>query len=576
MSEPARPRPATAAAIEAALDLRRSGATYKAALERLLLELDEHQADSFMLQLKESRGAWALLLGGDGGRALFLGNALSGSVTPLAMLGFDVVLGDGSPMRVAWALERGAHETPGRVSAVRLAPGERLPFADRTFDLVVQEGRRDHPDAELERIGRGERVLVADNRLAYKRSLGFRGRYHVPGPFEWLRAVLRPARGERTLPGYRKLLGGPTRAFALYPDAREFSHVVGLSQPAPRLTIGPKERANRLKVVAKKLGLFPWFTPSFALIGGSRKRPRLERILDAVAERTGEPRPDLDILIASRSNTAVVLAGPPDLPGGWVLHVALSPNKQHLVDNHARFLRTLADRFPEVPAPALLFEGPLEGVRLSVERRLGGWSAPQITGDTRATGRMFLDVSRHLAALKLGPPRPLERAEFEDLIGERFDRVRDLCAVESTRRAVERAKHELAEALVGRPLTRVLYHADLRAKHVQVDPDGRVRGYMDWGASEDEFLPYIDLLHLIVQQRKQEGSDLPGVAWRAVKAGALRAHERQALDDHGRRLGLDRDTRRALESAYPVLVAGMAERNWDYSRPRWVHRQYAI
>jgi len=25
-----------------------------------------------------------------------------------------------------------------------------------------------------------------------------------------------------------------------------------------------------------------------------------------------------------------------------------------------------------------------------------------------------------------------------------------------------------------------------------------------------------------------------------------------------------------------VLVAGMAERNWDYSRPRWVHRQFGL
>ena len=33
-----------------------------------------------------------------------------------------------------------------------------------------------------------QRVLVADNRLAYKRSTGHRGRFHRPGPLEWLRA----------------------------------------------------------------------------------------------------------------------------------------------------------------------------------------------------------------------------------------------------------------------------------------------------------------------------------------------------------------------------------------------------
>ena len=39
---------------------------------------------------------------------------------------------------------------------------------------------------------------------------------------------------------------------------------------------------------------------------------------------------------------------------------------------------------------------------------------------------------------------------------------------------------------------------------------------------------------------------------------------------------LDEDTARAIEGLYPVLVAAMAEKNWDYSRPRWLHRQFGI
>jgi hypothetical protein len=28
--------------------------------------------------------------------------------------------------------------------------------------------------------------------------------------------------------------------------------------------------------------------------------------------------------------------------------------------------------------------------------------------------------------------------------------------------------------------------------------------------------------------------------------------------------------------AYPLLLAAMAESHWDYSRPRWVHRQFDL
>ncbi|HUR27571.1 MAG TPA: hypothetical protein VM509_05245, partial [Planctomycetota bacterium] len=56
----------------------------------------------------------------------------------------------------------------------------------------------------------------------------------------------------------------------------------------------------------------------------------------------------------------------------------------------------------------------------------------------------------------------------------------------------------------------------------------------------------------------------------------LRENERRALDLYRERLGLDERFRRALEELYPVLVAAMAERNWDYSRPRWLARQFEL
>jgi hypothetical protein len=86
----------------------------------------------------------------------------------------------------------------------------------------------------------------------------------------------------------------------------------------------------------------------------------------------------------------------------------------------------------------------------------------------------------------------------------------------------------------------------------------------------------VDLLHLIVHQRKQEADITPRQAWDIVREHQLRDHEQAALADYAHRLGLDAAYTGAIEAAWPALVAGMAELNWDYSRPLWIFREYQI
>jgi aminoglycoside phosphotransferase (APT) family kinase protein len=123
----------------------------------------------------------------------------------------------------------------------------------------------------------------------------------------------------------------------------------------------------------------------------------------------------------------------------------------------------------------------------------------------------------------------------------------------------------------------VLYHADLRGKHVQVDRDGSVLGYLDWGTAEPEGLPLVDLLHLVIHERKQELGCSAGDAWRIVRdRRGLRDYEEKAVSNYATALSLDADVVQAITELYPVLVAAMAEKNWDYSRPRWLHEQFGI
>ncbi len=574
------------------------GAPWRSTWEEFLRELPAERSDALMLLVKEGRGTWSCLLAGSGGQALFLGNALSGTVIALAAAGFAVTVMDPVSERLRLGSHRNRELAPGQTRELAADGAPRLPFDNGAFDLVVQEDGLPrlgtgwgHTLDECRRVCGGELLLCADNRLAYKRSSGRRGDFPVPSPLAWLRRALEPQEGEHTLPTYRRLVGDEqferTKAFSLYPHSRDFTHVVGLDGDGPELAVGPQERENPAKVIARAAGLFPWLTPSFALLtrrraaGRTRSEPRLARICEELAAHLDEPLPVVENLVATRSNTAVIHTKVPGAPqqeaaGRWTLHIPQSPQKHALCSRHMAFLARVTSDFPEVPVPAPLYEGEVDGLWLVCERRLPGLTAPQLAGHEPAMARMYADAARQLATLATTETTPLLEKEYDELVGDRFRLVIERCGRQQTARELQRMEAALGEVLRGADLPRVLYHADVRSKHMQVMPDGRVIGYLDWGASEEHFLPYVDLLHLMVHQRKQESGGTPREAWDLVRERRLRDYEQAALADYCARLDLSQDYARAIEAAWPALVAGMAEMNWDYSRPFWVHREYGL
>ena len=580
--------------LTAALAALDAGTPFKRVLEELLLELTDADAERLMLLVRESRGAWAPLLEARSGRVLFLGEAASGTPVALANLGFRVTLVSPSRELLRFARHRAGVLCPGPPHAVVAGTDASLPFADGAFDLVVQEGGLPGPEtgwghalAECRRVSRGELVLIADNRLGYKRSTGRRGRYHVPGPLEFVSRAASPPRGERTLAGYRRALSAAglerPRAFSLYPHSTEFVHVVAIEGDGPRLSLGPKERENRLKVWAHRLGLFPVLTPSFAIAaGGSGGPTRLDRVLAELARTLGEPLPRPAQLVATRGNTCVVLTAVPgasedDPAGRWCLHLPLSPSQRHQVDRHHEIVSRMGSAHPGIPVPQPLFAGSIEGAHLTCERRMGGVTAPQLPVSPRTSRNLLADAARLTVQLAVEPARPIDEDAFERLVGRKLDLVARYAHVPSTLERLAELRALAKEALVGESLPLVLSHADLRGKHVQVDGDGRVLGLLDWGSAEDRALPYFDLFHLVVHERKQEGHITAGEAWRLARDRAqLRGWEAAALDDYAHRLGLSDVLRRTVEAIYPALVAAMVESNWDYSRPRWVQRQFGL
>ncbi len=591
------PDPLPTAALERALAALRAGVPYKQALEALLLELDDESADRLMQLQREARGTWMLALrvprDTRPARALVLGNALSGVSIPLAQHGFEVTLLDRSELRLQWAVERNSALSTGPRTRAALATGaHELPFADGEFDLVLQEDGLPsaargwgHDVAELRRICGGELAVIADNRFAYKRSSGRRGVFDIPGPLAFLRRAAWS--DERTLAGQRRLASAPgfapPRAFALYPHASEYTFVVGLDGKGPTLELGPKERANRLKLGAHALGLFPWFAPSFAVLSARNEvaatPPRWQRLLTALEARTGESGAELEHVVATRGNSALLLTrgtrGGDE--GAWCVHIGLSAAQRRQLATHGRTLRELAKSHPACPVPQALAEGEFEGMFATVERRARGLTAPQLTGDLAATRRTLDGLVDALAGLVCVRDHVLDDAGFEALLGSRFDVVTAHAGAADTVEELGRMRERARRALVGARFPLVVHHADLRSKHVQVERDGRLVALLDWGSAEAADLPYFDLLHYVLHERKQADGLTAREMWRlALEPERLRDWERAALERYADRLGLGADFCGALAALYPVVVAAMAERHWDYSRPRWLRRQFGI
>lgn len=582
---------------EAALAALARGEAWKPVFEAALVALSPERADHLMQLSREARGGWFVLLDAMPKRVLHVGNALSGAALPLAKAGAQVVLVDVSRTRLELARARARAWLGVEIEAVCVDARAALPWPDGHFDLVISEGElamarfRGEIDArELLRVCSGDWYFSANNRLGYKRSGGRHGDFRVPGAIEYARRALFPRPQERTLLGHRawlqRLGAKRVQAFALYPHQADFKHVVRLGGGSPELFVGPKERRNRVKLLGRALGLFPWLTPSFAFLSrrepGPSPSPRLDAWIAQIAESLGEPRPVVEHLLPTRGNTALVTTRVPgadasDPRGRYVLHIPLSSQKQRQLARHHPHLHELRARFPKLGVPEPLFQGRFDGVELACERRLAGLTAPQLTGDVAASTRMLTDAARDLAGLVTRDARAFDAADFEQLIERRFQCVARHAVVPATIANLWRMRDVAREALIGESFPLVFHHADLRAKHVQVRPDGSVIGYLDWGSSEAVDLPYFDLLHLLAHERKNEAGLSAAQAWALVRdRRALRAAESAALDSYCASIGLSERARAALEAIYPVLVAAMAEFNWDYSRPRWLATQFRV
>lgn len=569
-----------------------NGTEFRPALEKVLLDLTPDKSDRFMLLLIEGRGAWHPWTRVAKGLALWCGNAFSGGWISLAQSGFEVHVLDPDPERARFAHARLASQ-PSTRAVIRIGgDAEKLPFPDGSFDLVVQEeglpgseeARFGHSIAECLRVTRGECFYTVENRFAYKHSTGQRGKFVVPSPFEWLRDALAPKPGRSSLKAHERSLSSAgfesARSRALYPHMRDFTHVVDLDGKPPYLPIGPLERKNRIKIAGQSVGLFPVLTPSFVcgsarLDGEVPRTTRVDAALEFLAREIGTDVPEIENWTATRGNCAVLLTDSNSPEARWAIHIPMNEKERRELVAHDEFLRLLAEQFPEFPAPRSLFLGEIDGLWLACETRLDGIAATQVSKNPACAARLLDDTARHLASLVMEEKRPLTREDLDRFVGTRFDRVAAKAHLPETIAHVQRAREDAYSRLEGLAVPRVFYHADIRSKHVRVQRDGTVLGYLDFGCSSTHDLPYFDLVNLVVHENKRPGEFPSTNAWnRLLERREFQAHESQCLEDYAKALDLPSEYCRVIEEIYPILVVAMCELNWDCSRPRWLHEHF--
>ena len=315
----------------------------------------------------------------------------------------------------------------------------------------------------------------------------------------------------------------------------------------PELPIGPLERKNRIKVAGKALGLFPMFTPSF--VSGVARRglsaapeTRMARTLAALAHELGEPVPEIENWTATRGNCVVVTTrtdGATDA-GQWSVHIPMSEHQRRELTAHDENLRFLTENFPKFPIPAPLFCGELEGLWFTAERRIGGIAATQVSHDHECARRMLSDTAELLAGLVMQDACPLTEDDLQQLITPRFDRVTAKADRPQTIEHLNEARAFAFKTLRGMNVPRVFYHSDIRAKHVRVERDGSVLGYLDVGGSSVNDLPYFDLVNLVVHENKRDGEFASTNAWKRTTQPRWTSRPR------------DRSARRLCGSAQPT------------------------
>ncbi len=191
---------------------------------------------------------------------------------------------------------------------------------------------------------------------------------------------------------------------------------------------------------------------------------------------------------------------------------------------------------PFVPKP--LGEGAIDGQQYLVLSEIRGIAG---SGGMRRTKEMTRRATAILTAFHSSTARQrvVDDALFNRLIAQPLNIVERQLGPES-RHTLGKIGHAMRERLWDRSLPTVWTHGDYKIENVLFDRRSlAVRGVIDWDLSQEEGLPLLDLLYLIVYNRTvAEHQRIEPVVLNTVLPAAFTAEESDLCAGYTRALGL--------------------------------------
>jgi len=512
---------------------------FDAGMDSLYRDVGPEEAASLReYMLSEMRAAWRVLLPPLAGRmVLDFGSGWGNLAVGLARSAGRVVGMDLSLQRVRFAVRRAAHEGLANLDFVAGGDGDRLPFADGTFDVAIlngvlewipttMAGDADPRDVQVRFLRELARVTKPDGRICIAIENRFGLKYWMRAPDEhtqlrfitllprWLAgAYSRYRRGRpyreytHSMEGYRRLVrdgGFPESAIWIpYPEYREYDVLVP-ADAARDLARVTRDRRRIVRWMGAVISRVPRLANSYVVLAAKRPAGRSRACWqEAAAARGRFDVPWGQALLVLGTGALVAVAKDAQAGSLVVVKLPLDPTAAAACRKAGSNLEALlADpRTPVwlrglMPRPLGRFaEGHDEAF---VQQRLPGSTGVELAA-IRRQAEAFAERAEtllrrwHLETAR----RTLVTEELYATLATPLA-ARGLALIaRHDREVAARAAQAVQAAIVGLTLPLVQSHGDYWLKNLLLDDvTGEILGIIDWDRAQPLGLPLLDLLHL--------------------------------------------------------------------------------
>lgn len=518
---------------------------FEAGLDALFREVSDEDARTFQTyMLKEVRSAWRVLLPSLAGKTVLdCGSGWGNLSVGMARSAERVVGLDLSLQRVRFAARRAKHERLDNLSFITGGDGQRLPFADGTFDIAILNGVLEwiptsaawdgDPRSvqvkflrELARVTKpdGMVCIAIENRFGFKYWLRARDehtqiRYITLLP-RWVANMVSQRRRSQPYREYTPSLsdchkiaseGGFANSKVWIPhgDYRNYDTLVPAHSPRA-LAHATRSRRRPVRWMGKVVSHIPQLANAYIILAGKKPQEPNTACWQRMASAGGRYAVQSDQAIrVLGTGSIVVFARDTQTDAHVVVKLPLEPHAlASCQQTVANIEALLADSYTPVWFRSLL-PRPLGTY---IEGRETAFIQQQIPG---ATGAELAGIRREHTPLtekatalltrwhkETALPTVLTTELYQTTVTPLIAHGIKMLSILDRARA-EKIEQTLRTTFTGRTLALVQFHGDFWLKNIIFDElSGEITGIIDWDRSALRGLPLFDLMHLLHMSRR--------------------------------------------------------------------------